>query len=82
MSSYESLRLCVFLSELRDREIRIPAEMVQNLMLLHSYILVKVGHTDTPLAHTLLQGIVLILNLKRGGGWQNLINGGPVPPPP
>jgi WD repeat-containing protein 19 len=28
-------------TELRDREIRIPAEMVQNLMLLHSYILVK-----------------------------------------
>jgi len=28
--------------ELKNRNIRIPAEMVQNLMLLHSYILVKV----------------------------------------
>ena len=29
--------------ELRDHDIKIPAEMVQNLMLLHSYILVKVS---------------------------------------
>lgn len=28
--------------ELRDNNIKIPAEMVQNLMILHSYILVKV----------------------------------------
>jgi WD repeat-containing protein 19 len=28
-------------TELRDHSIRIPAEMIQNLMLLHSYILVK-----------------------------------------
>ena len=41
----QKLRPWLFYSELRDRDIRIPAEMVQNLMLLHSYILVKVSHS-------------------------------------
>lgn len=30
-------------TELRDHNIKIPAEMVQSLMILHSYILVKVN---------------------------------------
>ena len=41
----QKLRPWLFYSELRDRDIRIPAEMVQNLMLLHSYVLVKVSHS-------------------------------------
>ena len=35
-------------TELKTQEIKIPAEMNTNLMILHSYILVKVwSHTDT-----------------------------------
>ena len=33
------------LLELTDHKIKIPTEMMQNLMILHSYILVKVGAT-------------------------------------
>ena len=32
-----------FVLELTDHKIKIPTEMIQNLMILHSYILVKVG---------------------------------------
>ena len=34
--------------ELTDHKIKIPTEMMQNLMILHSYILVKVSVTVTP----------------------------------
>lgn len=39
-------------AELRDNNIKIPAEMAQNLMILHSYILVKV--TEEKVQHTIL----------------------------
>ena len=35
-----------FVSELTDHKIKIPTEMMQNLMILHSYILVKVCHLN------------------------------------
>jgi len=34
-------------AELQTQHIKIPAEMATNLMILHSYILVKVGNTFT-----------------------------------
>ena len=39
--SYSNPNHCI--SELTDHQIKIPTEMMQNLMILHSYILVKVG---------------------------------------
>ena len=43
-----SLILSLFFSfpELTDHSIKIPTEMMQNLMILHSYILVKVCSSD------------------------------------
>jgi WD repeat-containing protein 19 len=43
--------LIIFHLELEEHEIKIPTEMTQNLMILHSYILVKV----------LVNGIILSL---------------------
>ena len=42
-SQYSLFSICTdFVSELTDHKIKIPTEMMQNLMILHSYILVKV----------------------------------------
>ena len=48
-------------SELRKRKIKILSEMVQNLMILHSYILVKVSRVCC-VAHDRYRGEVLLPN--------------------
>lgn len=40
-----------FSLELTEHKIKIPTEMSQNLMILHSYILVKVNIVDGDLSH-------------------------------
>lgn len=40
-------------SELKTQKIKIPSEMATNLMILHSYILVKVLNLKTEFAHLL-----------------------------
>ena len=43
LPSHLSLKHVLSYAELRDHNIKIPAEMVQSLMVLHSYLLVKVN---------------------------------------
>lgn len=40
-------------SELKTQKIKIPSEMATNLMILHSYILVKVKNWETEFMHKL-----------------------------
>lgn len=40
-------------SELKTQKIKIPSEMATNLMILHSYILVKVRNGEADFLHTL-----------------------------
>lgn len=38
-------------TELQAQKIKIPAEMATNLMILHSYLLVKVSTAETTITH-------------------------------
>ncbi len=49
-------------AELQTQHIKIPAEMATNLMILHSYILVKVGNTSD---HALLHSHIYYLQKYR-----------------